>query len=74
MKDRVYEYILTKEEGVTAVHLNEVFPIGLHKIGGILLQLRNEGKVGKQHSKTRNTPNVWFANTQFRVYKGVLRE
>ena len=36
MKDRVYEYILTKEEGVTAVHLNEVFPIGLHKIGGIL--------------------------------------
>lgn len=64
LKNRMYEYIQTKEEGVTAVHLQEVFQVNLHQVSGALIKLRNEGKIGKVHGEGRGAPNIWVANSR----------
>lgn len=67
LKAKVYEYIQTKDEGVTAIHLQEIFQVNLHQISGALIKLRNEGKIGKVHGEGRGAPNLWVAHSKFQM-------
>lgn len=73
LKNKMYDYILNNDDGVTAMQLAEVFDTDLHTVSGILIRLRGDGKVKKMHSPVRGGATLWYPNNRF-YYVGKSRK
>ncbi len=65
-KSDVYQYILDNDD-VSASDIARHFDCDLHKVNGILVRLRRDGKIIKVRPDKSNDAMLWRSNPQYYI-------